>query len=629
MKKIIPICVALFLVFVAQSNSFAQCPGCVVNTTCHPVGGGLCPDSLPAGTQGVYYDQDITCFIPPTIDAGPFSGGVLGIVDLLSMHIDAISGLPFGLNWTCNHPGNNFAPASGDTMGCVKICGTPLSSAGVYNVTVAVTAGVDAGALGTQYGQTSFDFQMVLLANSSGNIAFNFSPSSNCDSGSFTFTPNITFPLPQLVGYNWDFGSGGVSSVSNPTPQTVNFNSPGAYPVTLTTNVYVLTLIELSANANPGGGSAWWTGDVEELCTLGCPDPDMYFSFTHGAQTYTSGTAAEGLSAIWNPLNVPLTGNAIALTVWDEDAVSADDNGGTFVTTLPGPGVYGYTTTTPLGGYTGGASGSFTISVTLDTVITVTDTVFVYASPATPTLTASLPSFCPGDSVLLTATPGYSYEWYEDDSTLIATTTTNELYVNAAGNYSVTVYDLATGCSAHSASVNVVQDPPILWTFAIQWSATNQWLQSSLTGGTISYQWQMWNGSTWVNIPAPEGVQSHYTPTGNGEFQLIAENTYGCSDTAYYNLSTFGLEDQNYISQISVYPNPTTNSFTLDLQDIKGEEVTVSIISMMGQVVYQKQFEVNGGNVNQVFDVSNYANGVYTIDINVGNFNIRKKLIKD
>jgi hypothetical protein len=624
MKKITVIIVAVVSFLLTTTSSFSQCPGCAVNNTCHPVGGGLCPDSLPAGTQGVAYDQDITCYLPTTIDAGPFSGGVLGIVPLESMHIDAISGLPFGLNWTCDHPGNNFSPSSGDTLGCVKICGTPISAAGVYNITVSVTAGIDAGALGTQYGQTSFNFQMVLLPNSSGNIAFNYSPTSACDSGLFSFTPNINFGLPQITGYNWDFGGGSVSSVTSTSPITMNFNTPGDYPVTLTTTVYNLSLTDFDVTAS----SYWWCGDVEETTWpgLGCTaPPDLYFKFTHGGQTYYSSSGSDNTTQIWTNLNVPLSSTSLAINIWDEDNVSADDDGGTAVMTIPGAGVYGYSTVSPWGG---GCSGSFTIGYVVDTIITVTDTIHVYASPPAPTVTASSPDYCPGDSVLLTATPGYSYEWYMDDTILLATTTVNELYVSDPGNYSVTVYDLNTGCSSHSASVTVTENPAIQWNFAIQWSVANQWLQSNISG-SISYQWQTWDGSAWVNIGAPEGVQSHYTPTGNGEFQLIAMNTFGCSDTAYYNFNTFGVEDQNYVSQVSLYPNPATHSFTLDLKDVKGETVNVSIISMMGQVVYQKEFEVSGGALLQNFDVYEYANGVYTIDIRIGNYNIRKKLIKD
>jgi hypothetical protein len=49
----------------------------------------------------------------------------------------------------------------------------------------------------------------------------------------------------------------------------------------------------------------------------------------------------------------------------------------------------------------------------------------------------------------------------------------------------------------------------------------------------------------------------------------------------------------------------------------------------MGQTIYQKEFEVVNGEFIQTFDANDYANGVYTVDITVGNFSIRKKLIKN
>jgi hypothetical protein len=621
MKKITLITAFLVALIFNSVQSFGQCPGCIVDATCHPPGGGLCPDSLPAGTQGVYYDEDVTCYLPGTIDAGPFSGGVLGIVPLLSMHIDAISGLPFGLNWTCNHPGNNFAPSSGDTLGCVKICGTPLSAPGVYTITVFVTAGIDAGALGTQYGQTTFNFQMVLLPNSSGNLAFNYSPGSACDSGTFTFTPNINFGLPQVTGYTWDF-NGSVSSVSTTTPQVFTFSTPGNYPVTLTTTIYDLSLTDFTVTA----ASNWWCGDVEEptIPIVGCTAaPDLFFKFTHGSQTYYSSIGSSNTTETWTGLNVPLSSNVLAIQIWDDDNISPDDDGGTSVMVIPGAGNYGYSTTSPWGG---GCSGNFTVGYVIDTVITVTDTIHVYPLPAVPTLTPSSPDFCPGDSVLLTATPGYTYEWYMNDSILLATTTSNTLYVDQPGNYSVIVYT-PNACSSASANVSISQNPSILWTFAVQWSAANQWLQSSLTG-TISYQWQQWNGTTYINIPAPEGVQSHYTPTLSGQYALIASNIYGCTDTAFYTFN-LGIEDEQAVSNVRIYPNPATHSFTLDLQGVKGEEVKVSIISMMGQTVFNRIFEASGGQVMESIDVSNFANGIYTVDIQIGATNIRRKLVKD
>ncbi len=53
------------------------------------------------------------------------------------------------------------------------------------------------------------------------------------------------------------------------------------------------------------------------------------------------------------------------------------------------------------------------------------------------------------------------------------------------------------------------------------------------------------------------------------------------------------------------------------------------MINMMGQNVFNRIYEVVEGQINESIDVSTFANGIYAIDIQIGNTNIRKKLIKD
>lgn len=630
-KNLLTFFMAFVCIGFIQTSLSAQCPGCSINPTCYVPGGGLCPDSLPGGTQGQYYDTDVTAYLPSSIDAAPFSGGVLGIVPLESVHIDAITGLPFGLNWTCDHPGNNFLPASGDTLGCVKICGTPISAPGVYNIVVTVTAGVDAGALGTQYAQTSFNFQMVIFANASGNYAFNYSPNGGCDSALVSFTSNITGSLPQVVGYNWDFGGGNIVSTLNPSPPDQMFSGPGDYPVTLSTNIYALTLTSLNTTANPGSGDPWWTGDVEELCIISCPNPDLYFKFTHGSTTYTSSTGSDNLSNSWSPLNIVLSGSAVSISIWDGDNGapfgSPDDDGGTFVTNITAPGIYGYTTTTPISGYTGGASGSFEIQLMLDTQIVVTDTIHIYASPLTPTLTASSLNFCPGESVTLQVDSGYSYEWYLD-GLLDTTTTTHTLNINQAGDYQVVIYDLTTGCSNTSNSITVSQYAGIPWNFAITWNATNMYMQSNISG-SYTYQWMFFNGSTWVNIAPPLGTANTYTPTSNGQYMLIATDVNGCTDTtAIYNFNTLGIHDALELEYgVSIYPNPASGNFNLSMQLPELTNLEIRIHDMLGKEVYSRDMGQVEGMFNQMFSIYDLSSGTYFVDLVFPEGIVRKKLI--
>jgi len=627
MKKLFLGIFTISAILIFSSRTMAQCPGCAINPTCYVAGGGLCPDSLPGGTQGVYYDEDVTAYLPSTIDATALSGGVLGIVPLQSVHIDGIAGLPFGLNWTCDHPGNNFTPSTGDTLGCVKVCGVPLGSPGVYNIVVTVTAGVYAGGvLGTQYAQVTFNFQIVIAANSSGNLAFNYSPTSACDSAWVNFTPNITGTLPQVIGYNWDFGGGNVvSTLTTPAPQY--YGTPGDYPVTLTTNIYNLALTEATMTAS----GDWWTGDIEETCILSCPDPDLFFRFSHGSNTYTSSEGSDNTVAGWNNLNVLLSSTTVAFACWDADTGppfgSPDDDGGTATMNVTGIGVYGYQTTTPLGGYTGGASGSFTIGLVLDTQIIVTDTIHIYASPPVPTITASAIEFCPGDSVVLTADSGYAYEWYRD-TVLLQTGTSNTYVVHQTGDYSVRIFNPATGCTNSSATTTVTMNAGIPWNFAIVWNTANSYMASN-AGPSYNYQWMFFNGTSWVNIPAPAGIQSTYTPTANGQYRLIATNAFGCTDTtAIFNFNSLGIpSDLGLEYAVNLFPNPSSGEFTLSMNLSQAADVKVMIYDMTGRQVFRRDLGEVFGVSSQFFTLYELNSGSYLVDVIFPQGIVRKKLI--
>jgi hypothetical protein len=621
MKKQLQLLLIVFMLALGVNTVNAQCPGCMVNTSCFVPGGGLCPDSIPAGTQGQPYDEDITAYLPATIDAAPFSNGLLGFVPLVSVKINSISGMPFGLVWQCGNPGNMFYPASGDTIGCVKICGIPIASPGVYNIVINVTAVVDAGpVLGYQSAQINFDLQMVLLPNTSGNIAFNYSPNSACDSGSITFTPNITAALPQLVSYSWDFGNNVTSN--SPTPPAQIYAAPGDYPVTLITTINRLTLT--SFNTSLSGN--FWCGDVEEpnLPFVGCTaTPDPYFKFTSGSSTYQSGWTTN-VNASWTGIDFPLESTFVAIQVWDDDNVSPDDDGGTATLNITGPGTYGYSTSSPWGG---GTAGSFVIGLTVDTVITVTDTIHIYSSPAAPILTAAQSAICEGDSTLLTVDPGFNYVWYHD-SLVVANTSVNEYMVMDDGEYYVKIVNPQTGCLNYSNSVTIDYHPDIPFNFAIVWNGINGYLQSNINGN-YSYQWMFDNGSGWNNIPAPAGAQSNYTPTANGQYMLVATTVDGCIDTTnIYTFNNLGEETFGDLSSLNVFPVPSSGELNVQLQLSNEVPVEIRLMDMIGKTLFNDRFENQSGFISKQYRIDHLPSGSYILDVTLPEGSLRKRVIK-
>lgn len=628
MKKHLPILFLLVITFLGFNKvSKAQCPGCTIDYTCMVSGGGLCPDSLPGATQGIYYDEDVTSYLPSVIDAGPFSNGVLGIVPLVSVKINSISGLPFGLNWQSNKANNTYYPSSGENHGCVKICGTPLSAPGIYNIIVNVTATVDAGSiLGLQTSQIDFNFQMVLFPGTSGNLAYNFSPSSACDSGTFNFTPNLSASLPQTIEYIWNFGS---STYNGLNPPDIDFLAPGNYPVTTTVNYYDLKITSVSVSLTPGV-DCWFAGDIEELnCSNG--NVDFYFTYNSGSYNYTSPTISDNANATWNSLNLPINGLSFSMNFFDDDNGppfgSPDDNGGLFTGTLTGPGTFNFSTVAISSGG-GGTTGSYTVSQVLSNTIVVTDTIKVYASPSAPTATLSTTSICKGDSALLsTSTTGYTYEWYKN-GLLIPNSNVQQLYVNDTGNYFVRIIDPVSGCYNNSNTVYLNFYPAVPSNFAISLNSSTGVLQSNLSG-SYSYQWMYNPGSGWVNIPAPAGVQSTYTPTANGQYMLIATTPNGCSDTSnVLTLNNVGINDIASSLNLSIFPVPTNDVLNIQMNLKEFNDISVRLFDLVGKVVIQEQWNQQQGWVNNQLHLQQLPAGTYFLDIETKYGQIRRKIVK-
>jgi hypothetical protein len=210
-------------------------------------------------------------------------------------------------------------------------------------------------------------------------------------------------------------------------------------------------------------------------------------------------------------------------------------------------------------------------------------------SPAT--LSADGPTtFCEGESVTLSAADGDNYVW--STGSLNASIT-----VDATGSYSVTVYNSNADCSV-VLEENVVVDPnpnP-----AISFSGSN-FTTSSFT----TYQWNF-NGTP---ITGANSQTLDPTNTGNGQYSVTVTNSQGCEATSStFNLTNVGIQEED-LSAIECFPNPTSGMITINsTYEIK----SVEVLNVMGQIVYTAQ-------VNQA---TNYQielpkeTGVYLIKVN-------------
>lgn len=70
------------------------------------------------------YSTVVTFDMPPDTNVSP-----IGTVEIINVQYASITGLPVGITWACNSPGNGcqYNPYAGETKACITFCGTPLS----------------------------------------------------------------------------------------------------------------------------------------------------------------------------------------------------------------------------------------------------------------------------------------------------------------------------------------------------------------------------------------------------------------------------------------------------------------------------------------------------------------------
>ena len=143
----------------------------------------------------------------------------------------------------------------------------------------------------------------------------------------------------------------------------------------------------------------------------------------------------------------------------------------------------------------------------------------------------------------------------------------------------------------------------------------------SLIAQNISATYQWINCTT--NQLIPGAINQSYTPNVNGSYAALITQC-GISDTsACFTFNNVGLEDLENDSEMLLYPNPATSSFTIQLPS-NAELFHVRIFNMIGELVSSKLFH---GNEIIVNDISQLSSGSYTVEVKSESRNWQKKLV--
>jgi len=211
-------------------------------------------------------------------------------------------------------------------------------------------------------------------------------------------------------------------------------------------------------------------------------------------------------------------------------------------------------------------------------------------------------TICAGETATLMASGGGDYLWDNQETTESILVTPTE-----STTYEVTVTD-GNNCSASDeveVLVNPLPDQPEI-------SVNGSALES--TPGE-SYQWYL-NG-----VPIGNATDATYEPTEAGDYTVEVFDENGCSSVSEpYTWITVGIAEREI--ELEIYPVPFSNELTIRSSEVIDQ---VTVLDASSRVILTDEPAATSTLVSG----SNWAKGVYVIDLLIGDSLIKKRVIKN
>lgn len=652
MRSILLPLISLFFVI----ESHAQCGTCTPDTDCilSPAYPTLCPSTLPDATVGEPYETDVSFYMPNEF-YDPDNG-----VDVVfnQVTVTGTTGLPFGMSIELNELSGIYLPAENE-HGCARLCGTPISP-GEYNISINIVAAVFIPSFGIEVNQNqAFELSLTVLPGSGGNNSFTLDVNSGCDSLWVNFEALLD-ASPSPTSWSWDFGNGETSDLK--IPPTQYYGDTGTYEVSLETQFleYVITSVQVnSVNGN-------WCGDAEEVTCDGLFGilPDIYVQIRDANSNllYQSNSTENTLTGSWSDLNIVATNPPFTVQVWDEDAVTANDDLGSFSFNITGAG------TVPFSGG-GGTSGSIAVDTQVGDTFFNTETITVFPSPQ------AILEYDEASSILAVATDSsiVNYTWFYNGE-LFAGQNGSSIAISEPGEYYAVVQN-GFGCSATSevfvlcpvpeisydSGNNILSSvnnfPSYQWfyegapipdanlSFYIPEEGAYGWYSLFVTtgngcaefsdsllvcpsveitvsedGSTLSvpdeYESYLWvqNG---IPISGETGPTLELSTAGN-TYWVVVTTDYGCEISAPPIVSSVSVEDHLSDQNFTLFPNPAQNGFNIRFTAELKESVAIVLADMNGRTVKDYGNFNNTDLGQQWFGLEGVSSGKYLIVISSG-----------
>lgn len=244
-------------------------------------------------------------------------------------------------------------------------------------------------------------------------------------------------------------------------------------------------------------------------------------------------------------------------------------------------------------------AGNYVVTVTNTEGCTATDAVTIVAA-ATPNVNLGADrSICDGQSVTLASGfPGAATIWSTG-------ATSPSIDVDSAGTYTVQV-TLISGCSDIDTIQVQVNPNPVVDLGADTTLCEGLTLTLDAGNAGSTYSW-----STGASTPTIEVSETDL-------YEVTVTNSFGCSASADVAVSTticVGTEEANLLSQVTVFPNPTSGKLFIQNSEILTNPMHVSVFNTAGQLVLTQQ---SVRDQQSEIDLSAMPKGLYLLRLQSG-----------
>ena len=137
--------------------------------------------------------------------------------------------------------------------------------------------------------------------------------------------------------------------------------------------------------------------------------------------------------------------------------------------------------------------------------------------------------------------------------------------------------------------------------------------------------WHFEGGTPDVSI-LQNPYEIKYYASGKYDVKLIATNAGGSDSLLkeeYINVFYVGVDENNELQNLKLYPNPGKGIFKLESLNLSGESLEVEVFDISGNLV--RRYDFNGKEIYDI-DLRGEAEGIYQLNIRLGDEVIREKV---